>query len=339
MAERPDCERQQRLRIATFNLENLDDRPDLDPPLEDRLAILRPQLLRLEADVLCLQEVNGQQPQEGGARRLLALDRLLEGTPYADYHRASTTRPGGDGPADKHNLVVLSRFEITDAQQVRHELVTPPSYRPVMAEPEARKAQGIRWDRPIQNVTLALPGGRPLHVINLHLRATLAAPISGQKEGPFAWKSVGGWAEGFFIATVKRIGQALEARLLLERIFDHDPDALVVACGDFNAEEREMPLRLIRADIEDTGNGRLLRREMVPLEHALPPALRYSVLHHGHKVMLDHVLVSRALMGHYRHFEVHNEALGDELVAYATVSHSPESYHAPVIAEFAMPVA
>lgn len=44
-------------------------------------------------------------------------------------------------------------------------------------------------------------------------------------------------------------------------------------------------------------------------------------------------------MGHYRHFEVHNEALGDELVAYATVSHSPESYHAPVIAEFAMPVA
>ena len=48
------------LRIATFNLENLDDRPDLDPPLEARIAVLRPQLLRLKADILCLQEVDGQ---------------------------------------------------------------------------------------------------------------------------------------------------------------------------------------------------------------------------------------------------------------------------------------
>jgi hypothetical protein len=42
-------------------------------------------------------------------------------------------------------------------------------------------------------------------------------------------------------------------------------------------------------------------------------------------------------MAYCRQVEVHNEALGDELVAYATVSHSPESYHAPVVAEFAQP--
>ncbi len=42
----------QRLRIATFNLESLDDRPDVDPPLEARIAALRPQLLRLVADRL-----------------------------------------------------------------------------------------------------------------------------------------------------------------------------------------------------------------------------------------------------------------------------------------------
>ena len=67
------------LRIATFNLENLDDRPDLDPPLSERIALLRPQLLRLSADILCLQEVNGQHPEDGGPRRLLALDRLQIG--------------------------------------------------------------------------------------------------------------------------------------------------------------------------------------------------------------------------------------------------------------------
>ncbi len=49
------------LRIASFNLENLDDRPGASPTLADRIAVMRPQLVRLRADVLCLQEVNGQE--------------------------------------------------------------------------------------------------------------------------------------------------------------------------------------------------------------------------------------------------------------------------------------
>ncbi len=63
-------------RIAAFNLENLDDRPDLDPPLDERIALLRPQLLRLAADVLCLQEVNGQQPKDGGLDRFADWDAV-----------------------------------------------------------------------------------------------------------------------------------------------------------------------------------------------------------------------------------------------------------------------
>ena len=39
--------------------------------------------LRLKADILCLQEVNGQETA-GGPRRLMALGRLIEGTLYAD---------------------------------------------------------------------------------------------------------------------------------------------------------------------------------------------------------------------------------------------------------------
>ena len=59
-----------RLRLATFNLESLDDRPDLVPTLAERIAILRPQLLRLDADILCLQEVNGQATGKHAPRRL-----------------------------------------------------------------------------------------------------------------------------------------------------------------------------------------------------------------------------------------------------------------------------
>jgi len=50
-----------KLRIATFNLENLDDKPGQKPTFDERIALMRPQLLRLNADILCLQEVNGQE--------------------------------------------------------------------------------------------------------------------------------------------------------------------------------------------------------------------------------------------------------------------------------------
>ncbi|HEY8036588.1 MAG TPA: endonuclease/exonuclease/phosphatase family protein [Methylobacter sp.] len=49
-----------KLRIATFNLENFDDKPGQRPTLDERIALIRPQLLRINADILCLQEVNGQ---------------------------------------------------------------------------------------------------------------------------------------------------------------------------------------------------------------------------------------------------------------------------------------
>ncbi|MEQ8195880.1 MAG: endonuclease, partial [Rhodospirillales bacterium] len=192
----------------------------------------------------------------------------------------------------------------------------------------------ITWDRPLLKASVRLPGGRRLHVVNLHLRSPLAALVPGQKEDSFTWRNTHAWAEGFFMATVKRAGQALETRMTVDRLFDAEPEALIAVCGDFNAEERETPLRTIRADVEDTGNGRLAGRVLIPMDRTVPETQRFSVIHQGHKVMLDHILVSRRLLEFYRHVEIHNEALGDEAVAYSGVRHSPESYHAPVVAEF-----
>ena len=77
-------------RLATFNLENLDDGPNADPSFDARLGVLRPQLQRLRADILCLQEVNAHKPAPKARRVMAALDRLVEGTPYAEFARAST---------------------------------------------------------------------------------------------------------------------------------------------------------------------------------------------------------------------------------------------------------
>ena len=140
----------------------------------------------------------------------------------------------------------------------------------------------IAWDRPFLAAAIALPGeSRPLHVLNLHLKAPRAAWLVGGKHDARTWRTMAGWAEGFFLAAVKRAGQALEARLLVDRLFDADADALIAVTGDFNADLQEVPVRTIRGDEEDAGNPHLAMRTLVPLERSLALSRRFSVVHHG----------------------------------------------------------
>ena len=324
------------MRIASFNLENLGTPSGKGVSISARLAILRPQLERLDADIICLQEVNGEKASNTPGRTLSALHTLVEGTAYEGYSLAHSVDPAAGRLSDKHNLVVLSRWPIRDSRQIWHDHVTPISYQPITADPPIGAPTSVTWDRPLLHCSIELPSGGLLHLFNLHLRAPLAASIAGQKTGPFSWKSTSGWAEGFYMAMLKRSGQALETRMEIDRLFDADPNALILVCGDFNAAEREVPGRIIAAGVDDTGNGELAGRSLVYLERTIPESQRFSVLHHGEKLMLDHILVSHGLLGRYRHFEVHNELISDELFGYATIGENPESYHAPVVAEFTL---
>jgi len=316
------------MRIATFNVESL------DLPVEPRLLVLRPALERLQADIVCLQEVNAQHVAGQQARVFAALDRLLEGTAYAAFHCASTTTAEGEAPADVHNLVTLSRYPILRHRQILHHLLPPAQAHLVSAEPPSDQASAIRFDRPVLLTEIDIGVAR-LQVVNVHLRAPLAAAIPGGKLAPFAWKSVGAWAEGYYLSGVKRSGQALELRLLIDQLFDADAQASIVVAGDFNAEDHETPLRIAVGAPEDTGNERLAARTMVMLDRALAPSRRFSILHHGRPQMLDHILASHALYGRFRDIEVHNEALGDEAIGYAKGVEAMGSYHAAIVAEFA----
>ena len=320
------------MRIASFNLEDFGSPRKGGAAFEERAAVLRPQLERLRADVLCLQEVNAR--KIGTGRRPMDLERLIEGTSYAHHTLTISSGVTGDGPADVHNLAVLSRLPIVEKHSVRHSLVEPLGFVSHSGDPPKRDASVLTWDRPLQHLVLALPSGRHLHLCNVHLRAPLAVAIQGQKSGPHAWKTVSGWAEGFFAAAVKRAGQALELRLVLERIFDNEPDAFIAVCGDFNAQDHDTALRLVCAGEDDTGSGHLAGRVLTPVERSLPGDRRFTVLHHGSPEMLDHILASRALFGHLAGFEIHNEMLEDELVAYHRIDRPPESLHAPIIAIF-----
>jgi len=319
------------MRLATFNIESLDMGPGTEVPLSARIFVLRPILERIAADILCLQEVNGQHVPDAPERRLVALDRLIDGTRYETYHRAASSGPSGRGVASVHNLVTLSRFPIRERREVRHERVAPLRHAYLTGAASGGEPQAIAFDRPLLFCALELPGGRRLDVINLHLRASRASAIPGGKLTGSQWGSTSAWAEGYFLSAFKRTAQALELRLLVDDLLDQDPGRLIAVAGDFNAADHETPLRLAAAAAAAVGNAALAARSLLVLDRAIASERRWSVRHRGHREMLDHLLASPALARHLRAIEVHNDTVADEASEAAIAGSS----HAPLIAEFA----
>lgn len=319
-----------RLRLATFNIENLGRRDSGGIAIAARKPTLQAQLARMSADVICLQEVNAQATGNTTSRTFDDLDTVLAGTPYAAYHNAFTVARHGRGPLDIHNLVTLSRWPIRRQRQLWNDLLKAPEYLP----PGRLGARApTAWDRPLLLVELDIGLVRPLHVINLHLRAPIASHLPQHKRSQGVWTSAGGWAEGFFVTSVKHAGQALEARLLVDQLFDTDPEAWIIVAGDFNASAEETAVRLLRSDPEDTGNSKLADRALVAVADMAGSAA-YTVVHGPRRLMLDHILASRPLALACRKIVVDNAALLDETEPAALSALRPGSYHAPVVAEF-----
>jgi endonuclease/exonuclease/phosphatase family metal-dependent hydrolase len=325
----------QTFAIGTFNLENLDDDLRQDVPLDRRIPVLRAQLERMDADILCLQEVNGQ-PGEGGIHTLRALDHLIAGTPYSGYARASTASPHGHGALGVHNLVILSRFAISRSGELHHELV-PKFTIPLGSLSDGcgptGEAHAIAWDRPALYAEIDL-GEERVWILNLHLRAPIASFIAGEKLDRERWRSVRGWAAGFFLAATKRNGQALEVRLFLERLFDELPDPLIAVCGDLNSDSNEMPLRLIVGSVDDTMNPSLTRHALMACETGLPDPPDFTLLNRGRRSRYDHIAVSEALGARLVQMGTQNEGLAEAAIAEPGMR--LQSSHAPAVARFAM---
>lgn len=321
------------MKIATFNMESFgDDRHD-PAELKPRLEALRPKILELEADILCLQEVNAQKVKGVSARQFRALDLLLRDTPYADFHRATSERPSGKGPGDRHNLVILSRFPISAARSLYQTYAHPPLWQPRSALPPYDTPQNIAFDRPVLNATIDIGTGKPLHLFCVHLRAPIAAMIRGGKREDRSWRSITAWAEGYQLSVIKQTAQALELRLAVEALFDADERAQIVLAGDFNATSETGTIRLLKADPGDTGAADLETRRLYQLDAALPREQRKTVIHRGRGQALDHILASAAMTGRTTHVKVFNYDLPDEVWDSDDGTYAG-SYHAAMLAEF-----
>ena len=318
------------MRVATFNVENLDETGV--PSLDLRIKALKPQFERLNADILCLQEVHGQE-RDNQPRKLLALEQLIAGTQYEQFHMVHTKTQAGEA-YDERNLVVISRYPVSGTEQFRNTLIPKLQYLRITADPAEPNPTQINWERPTFYAKINHPDG-DLHVITVHLKSRIPVSIPGQAAG-YGYKTVQGWAEGYFLSSMKRVGQALETRFLVDRILDTDINARILVCGDFNAEPGQVPVEAIVGSVENTSNPDLVDRQLWPCSLSIPDNARFTHLHHGQKNMLDHMLMSRPMVARYRGAEIHNEMLRDESLAFYMDDKFPESDHAPFVVEFNM---
>lgn len=330
------------LNIATFNIENLDDKPSSSKPsLAERIPVLQAALNRMDAQIICLQEVHGQElpghTTRDPERDLAALGAVLAGTPYETFERVSTLT-SDNVPYNERNLVILSAFPVLSFEQYRNDHIDTLLYRRVTAtDPKDGEAKVLRWERPILHAQIQVPVLGKVHIINLHLKSRLATNVPGQREG-YLWRSAAGWAEGSFLSSIKRVGQALETRVLIDSIFDQEPDARILVCGDFNAGPGEVPVETICGRVENTNNPALRSRVLVSCSRNIPDSVRFSHYHHGHGNLLDHVLMSQAVLPYFRYGQIHNENLHDESLPFMSDLKYPESDHAPFVAAFDVPI-
>lgn len=317
-----------RLRLATFNLESFGGDRAATAATEARLDALRGAIGPLDADVLCLQEVNGQRPHGGGERTLADLDRLLEDTAFAGCERVSAGLGGPVG--DRHNLVIASRHPIVAHRRLWHDYV--PAFSLDLSA-DAAEGLDVSFDRPVLHATIATASGRQVDIFNAHLRAPLAAPVPGEKIDARTWRSASGWAEGYYLAAMKRMGQSLEIRRAIDRLLDADPDRQIAVAGDLNADLLETPLRLLLAADDDTDTPALAGRALLAAEARVAADRRFTTRHDGRPQLIDHILMSRALAAHLVAVGIENAGLIDDT---AVPDGFPGSLHAPLWAEFAL---
>ena len=91
-----------------------------------------------------------------------------------------------------------------------------------------------------------------------------------------------------------------------------------------------MPVRIVRG-ARDEETPETCARILVSLAERVGEARRFSVVHGGRKVLLDHILASSALAFACSSVVILNEGLQDEVTAQEPIL---GSLHAPVVASF-----
>lgn len=321
--------------LATFNVRDFfdDEAPqviaDLDrgeytPERRERARALlagkvesvAASLARLDADVVCLQEVKNERVCR------LVLEKL-EGR-IAGYPHVVV---GGGQDARGIRTAVLSRLPLA-GEPVRHtrDAGAAGFCLPRVFETDPDPAVH-HFKRGLLEVPLTLPDGSRLTLYNVHLKSAYAI----HPKPPASHGEVG---EGLVRASLLRMAEALQVRRLVDRRLAERPGEHVAVAGDFNEGPDSLLLRVVAGDVVDEIR-RGLPGALFSVTAGIPADRRFTIVYRGRRELLDHVLVSRSLWSRFREARILNEAHYEPDACLRERSREgPDSDHAPVLATF-----
>lgn len=250
------------LTLATQNLwrlfDDVDDGPgDVVPPRRYRQRLDK--LSRQVIDVLRVPDVLAVQEAEN-LKVLNDLAAVVAARSGRPPYQAVLVEGRDRGGIDV-GFLVRADWEIVAVE-------------PLLAK--LRRGRAPLFDRPPLWLRLRLPDGKPLELVNVHLKS-----LRGNDDSP---------EEAARIAGKRRQQAEALAGWFSERL-QTEPGARLVLLGDFNAGIAGAAA-MGGVDVL----GLLAAAGLKPLDERLPEAERYSYVHECHREALDHVLVTQALL-------------------------------------------
>ena len=300
------------MRIATFNVKDLFParRPEHAPIVAKKLERLASDIRAARPDLLALQEI--------GDVTLLqrVADLLVDGAGLPLY----TVVPGTPDERGIGNAIFVGKKLRLRNTQVHSCEVLP---FPVFSEGDPRPfTLGLR--RAVVEAEVDGPFG-PLSLFCLHLKSNLPVKLKRAfDDAPFT--SSRERAEGSVRALVLRTAEALFVRQLADARIAAGGD--VVVAGAMNDVDGSVPVRTLKGDGED---------RLVTVADRFPEHRRYSVIHRGGPMLIDHLLVSTRLVPALRSANVENTQLRDHGPFVREAPPSEDSDHALVWADIAAP--
>lgn len=315
-----------------------------------KLDWMAEQLFRMDADIVCLQEVFHPEPVADLVRRYQRLAKARHSASRAERSAYTSTWHLPNMDATDTNplpgLALLSRDPVLEQVGIQD----------IDADPiELTESDGLSYclrklSRPIMAAKVELEFGVQAWIFNAHLKSKRPLyPDDASAEDPENFEFFGR-AQGSFRSLALRAGEALALRrAALDKLRGSDQPVFVV--GDLNDGLGAVTTEMVRGEMPFRGWDIDVRRHFwdVEMYSAIRTHLRrteHSSIHthvfNGHYDTLDHILVSQEFfyrnpsrIGDVTFARVYNDHLTDFSVSGAP-SLGDASDHGQVVVRFAL---
>ncbi len=283
-----------RFTVTTWNLENLfrpeaaADQAIYTQKLERSVAII----LQLAPDVLALQEI-------GNPEALNDLQALLKDQ-YP--HQAIAKFPDSRGI----RVGYLSKLKILDTLDIIDFPATGLDSVPGQSQTGATDTVK-KMSRGALQISVSPKSDRPIHLINAHLKSKLLSyPSSKKGKSRFIPNGEDERARVAGFALLKRTAEAIALRIQANQLLENNSNAALIILGDLNDGPAAATTQILYGpggsqpgskgkgfEQADAGDD----TRLFNLADFIPADRRYSRIYQGSPELIDHILVSKELLG------------------------------------------